>query len=73
MPLAVSWTDLHSVILSEVSQTEKEKCCMTSLIRVIKKDRSFTGRTDAEAEAPILWPLDSRNQLSGKDPDGGKD
>ena len=23
----------------------------------------FTGRTDAEAEAPILWPLDAKNQL----------
>ena len=27
----------------------------------------FTGRTDAEAEAPILWPLDAKNWLTGKD------
>ena len=27
----------------------------------------FTGRTDTEAEAPILWPWDSKNQLIGKD------
>ena len=27
------------------------------------------GRTDAEAEAPILWPLDVKSQLIGKDPD----
>ena len=33
----------------------------------------FTGRTDAEAEAPILWPLDVKGQLIGKDPDAGKD
>ena len=33
----------------------------------------FTGRTDAEAEAPILWPLDTKSQLIGKDPDAGKD
>ena len=33
----------------------------------------FIGRTDAEAEAPILWPPDSRNWLIGKDPDAGKD
>ena len=33
----------------------------------------FIGRTDAEAEAPILWPPDVKNQLIGKDPDGGKD
>ena len=33
----------------------------------------FTGRTDAEAETPILWPPDSKNWLIGKDPDAGKD
>ena len=31
------------------------------------------GRTDAEAEAPILWPPDAKSQLIGKDPDAGKD
>ena len=31
------------------------------------------GRTDGEAEAPILWPPDTRNLFSGKDPDAGKD
>ena len=33
----------------------------------------FIGRTDAEAEAPILWPTDVKNWLTGKDPDPGKD
>jgi len=33
----------------------------------------FIGRTDAEAEAPILWPPDAKNQIIGKDPDVGKD
>ena len=33
----------------------------------------FIGRTDAEAEAPILWPPDVKGQLIGKDPDAGKD
>ena len=33
----------------------------------------FIGRTDAEAEAPILWPPDSKSQLVGKDPDARKD
>ena len=33
----------------------------------------FIGRTDAEAEGPILWPLDAKNWLIGKDPDAGKD
>ena len=33
----------------------------------------FIGRTDAQAEAPILWPPDAKNWLNGKDPDAGKD
>ena len=32
-----------------------------------------TGRTAAEAEALILWPPDVKSQLTGKDPDAGKD
>ena len=33
----------------------------------------FIGRTDAEADAPILWPPNVRNWFIGKDPDAGKD
>ena len=33
----------------------------------------FFGSSDAEAEAPILWPPDRKNWLSGKDPDAGQD
>ena len=33
----------------------------------------FFGRTDAEVEAPILWPRDAKNWLLGKDHDAGKD
>ena len=32
----------------------------------------FTGRADAGAEAPILWPPDGKSRLTGKDPDAGK-
>ena len=40
-----------------------------------KGDQSwiFTGRTDVEAETPILWPPDVKSWLIGKDPDAGKD
>ena len=40
-----------------------------------KGDQSwvFTGRTDAEAETPILWPPDVKSSLIGKDPVAGKD
>ena len=33
----------------------------------------FIGRTDAEVEAPILWPPDTKSGLIGKDPDAGRD
>ena len=33
----------------------------------------FCGRTDAEAEGPILWPPDMKSWLTGKDPDAGND
>ena len=33
----------------------------------------FTGRTDAEAEDPIIWPSETKSRLIGKDPDAGKD
>ena len=40
-----------------------------------KGDQSwvFIGRTDAEAETPILWPLHAKSWLIGKDSDAGKD
>ena len=34
---------------------------------------TFIGRTDAEAEAPVLWPPDATSQLTGKDPGTRKD
>ena len=38
-----------------------------------KGDQSwvFTGRSDAEAVTPILWPPDEKSQLTRKDPDAG--
>ena len=40
-----------------------------------KGDQSqvFTGRTEVEAETPILWPPDVKNRLIGEDPDAGRD
>ena len=40
-----------------------------------KGDQSwvFIGRTNAETEAPILWPPDAKSQLIRNDPDAGKD
>ena len=44
-----------------------------SILKEINPEYSFLGRTDAEAEASILWPLDSRSRFIGKYPDAGKD
>ena len=35
--------------------------------------RIFIGRTNAEVEGPVLWPLDVKSRIVGKDPDAGKD
>ena len=51
-------------------------CHLTTLWSVNPKGNQswiFTGRTDAEVEAPILWPPDVKNWLIEKDPDAGKD
>ena len=40
---------------------------------ILKEIRAFVGRTDAEADTPILWPPDAKNWLIGKDPDAEKD
>ena len=42
-----------------------------SILKEINPEYSF--RTDAEDEAPILWPPDAKSQLIGKDTDAGKD
>ena len=61
-----------------------ELWCLRRLLRIPWTARSpvhskgnqswiFIGRTDVEAEAPILWPPDAKKWLIGKDPDAGKD
>ena len=42
-------------------------------ITLTKSYTHYVGRTDTEAEDPILWPPDVKSQLIGKDPDAGKD
>ena len=44
-------------------------------LSTFKRNQSwiFIGRTDADTEAPTLWPPNAKNQLIGKDPDAGKD
>ena len=62
-----------------LSKCSSWQCCLSSLKRSTavhpKGDQSwvFIGRTDVEAETPILWPSDAKSWLIGKDPDAGKD
>ena len=57
-----------------------EKTLESPLYRKIKpvnpegnKPLVFIGKTAVEAETPILWPPDGKSQLTGEDPDPGKD
>ena len=64
------WTVVLEKTLESPSRVSKE-------IQLVHPKRNqfwiFIGRTDAEAETPILWPSDVKNRLIGKDPDAGKD
>ena len=44
-----------------------------SILKEINPEYSFIGRTDGEAEGPILCPSDVKSKLTGKDPHAGKD
>ena len=76
-----SWT------IKKESWVPKNWCFLTVVLKTLespldckeiqpvhpKGNQSWIFRTDAEAEAPILWPPDEKYWLTGKDPDAGKD
>ena len=57
--------NLHKVIDISPGNLDSSLCFIQSWI--------FTGRTEAESEAPVLWPSDAKKWLIRKDPDAGKD
>ena len=79
------WMNLEPIMQSEVSQKEKNRYHIFTHMfyldcKEIKpinpkgsKSWIFIGRTDAEAETPILWPPNVKYWLIRKDPDAGKD
>ena len=73
--MRVSWTAKRSnqSILKEFHESFMD--CKEIQPVHPKRNQSWIciGRTDAEAEAPVLWPRDARSQLFGKDTDAGKD
>ena len=63
------WT----VVLEKTLETPLDCKEIKPVIHKGKQSWIFIGRTDAEAETPIIWPPDVKNRLTGKDPDSGKD
>ena len=63
-----------STVVLEKTLKSPLDCKETQLVHP-KENQSwiFIGRTDADAEAPILWLPDAKNWLIGKHPDAGKD
>ena len=59
MPFEATWMDLEIIILSEVSQTEKDKYHMISVIcRILKKDINeliYKTKTDSQSYRRDLW------------------
>ena len=72
-----SWTPKNQCFWTVVLKKTLESPLDCKEIKLVhpKGNQSwiFIGRTDAETEAPILWPPDAKNWLIGKDPDAGKD
>ena len=66
MPFVATWMDLEIIILSDCKEIQPVHP---------KGDQSwvFFGKTDIEAETPILWPPHAKSWLTGKDPDAGRD
>ena len=65
MPFAATWMDLEIVILSEVSQTEKEKYCMISFIILKNGTNELIYKTETDSENDLIvtmgegWGRDS--------------
>ena len=64
-----SWT----VVLENTLESPLDCKMIQPVHRKGSQSWIFIGRTDAEAETPILWPLDAKNWFIRKDPDAGKD
>ena len=71
------WAPKKWCFWTVVLEKTLESCLDSKEVQPVypKGDQSwiFIGRTDAKAEAPILWPPDSKCRHTGKDPDAGKD
>ena len=63
---------LLTVVLEKTLESSLDSKEIKSVNPKGNQPREFTGRTDDEAEVPVLWPPNGNSQLIGKDPDAGK-
>ena len=68
-----SWAQKNWCFWTVVLEKILERPLDCKEIQPVHPNGIFTGRTDAEAEAPIFWPSDAKSQLIWKDPDAGTD
>ena len=64
---------LRTVVLEKTLESPLDSKEIKPVNPKVTQPWIFTGRTDAEAEVPILWPCDAKGWITGKDPDAGKD
>ena len=69
---APNWC-FRTVVLEETLESPLDYQKVKSVNPKENRPWIFIGKTDAETEAPILWPLDAKSRIIGKDPEGGKD
>ena len=70
---ALKYLSLLTVVLEKTLKSPVDSKVIKSVSLKGNQPWKFIGRTDAEAEAPDLWPPDVNSWLIGKDPDAGKD
>ena len=68
-----SWTTKQAVVLEKTLESPLDYKEIQPVHPKGDQSWVFIGRTDAEAETPILWPPDGKTWLIWKDPDAGKD
>ena len=68
-----NWCFWEKVVLEKTLENPSDTKEIQPANPKINQSWIFIGRTDAEAEALILWSPDAKNWLTGKDPDAGKD
>ena len=62
-------TDTFELLLEKILESPLNSKEIKLVNSKGNQPRIFMGRTDAEAETPVLWPPDAKTQITGRDPD----